>query len=248
MSTTITVNGQEIETSKINGYMEILDTDSPTLVEMKQKANETVVQMHMQMEKEKEYLAERERIAKGFKTAKIVGKTEAPILDTIVHTLNHYPAVAQNLVPILREMTKKKAGRKANGETKQSENLTLEVINDFLDRRGEPDDKGRYKTGVGSLVDIFGIGYTNLVKIEDKSNYQEIKGRTDKFVDPDFLGRQYSHGYHSFKSSENQWETLAEYRARLEKKKIKGKKLSADRIQSLMEANLKKGESLESVK
>ena len=235
----IEINGQLIEVSKINGYLEILDTDSPKMREMKESNNQNVILMYQELENEKVFLKNRESIESKFKKMELVEGGE--ILPSIIHVIDHFPSLMDSLMDSLKERKKKSGGRRKDSE--KSQNMSVEVIENYLNDRKEKNPKTQKNWGVFPLSQKYGITYPNMVRIE-KGDYQEIPNRKDSFVDPDFLGRMYSHDYHSFQGG-NEWESLEDYKKRLESKKIKGKKLSKDRINSLLRDNLKKGESLE---
>lgn len=239
----IEINGKKVKIESLKGYLEILENDSPKFQEMKEKNNSNIIEMYKMEIEEKEFRKERELILSKVKKMELIKGGD--LKESILHIINHNPSLIESLFESLKGLRRGKSGRKVKGESNPSENLSIEVINSFIEERGERDEKGNYKIGVGSLVDQFGVSYPNLVKIENRG-YQEIPNRKDKYLDKEFLGRKYSHSFHSFQGG-NQWESLESYSKRLKGIKVKGKKLEKERIDSLMKENLKKGESIKEV-
>ena len=227
----------------LKGFLKIEDSDSPEMREMKERNNENVILMEEMRVKEEDFKKERESISSKFKKMKIVKGGE--IEESIHHVINHYPSLIESLFSSLKEKRKGKSGRKGKGESNPSSPLSIEVINDLIERRGERNEKGKFNIGLGSLVDVFNVSYPNLVKVED-GGFQEIPNRKDKFVNPEFLGRKYSNPFHSFQGG-NEFESLSSFNERLKKIKVKGKNLSKEKRISLLKNNVKKGESIQEI-
>lgn len=240
----IEINGKKVKIESLKGYLQIEESDSPKFREMKEKNNSNIIEMYKMEIEEKDFQKERESINSKFKKMELVKGGD--LKESILHIINYNPSLIESLFESLKGLRRGKSGRKSKGESIPSENLSIEIINSFIEERGERNpENGRFDKGVGQLVDVFGIGYNHLVKIENKG-FQEIPNRKDKYVDKDFLGRKYSHEFHSFQGG-NQFESLESYHKRLKGMKVKGKKLSGERIESLMKENLKKGESIKEI-
>lgn len=221
--------------------IEILESDSPEMVSMKKEMLEMKKRIEKVKNDQKFFESEKIRLEKLLDKLSILPKEEREKsenvrIDSIIYLISGLNKVGE-VLEILSQKNKKKRGRKKSGESVRCIDISIDLINRFLEERVNPDRKLKgvfnickdlnkeFKGEEGGFNPLY-----NHLKDLEKGSLQEIHGRVDKYVDSSFDGRMIK-GNKSFKNP-NSWESDQEYSNRLKKKRIK-----KDRILELIELN-----------